>query len=1134
LARVKSPKIKLFIILTLILTGLIWVIFASSEVNTSYRVQPFAEKGVIDLRDWDFQKEGMLTLNGEWEFYENQLLSPQDFESDKAVNKKYLSLPGIFGEHGFGTYRLKLLMNKSEEISSLKIEYIQSAYKLWANNIAIAHAGKVGRSRNEMAAQVMPAVGSFHAENGEVYLTLQVSNFYFKYGFIDTIVLGNHDAISKYRDKKLAFDLFIFGCTIIAAMYSFTVYMKRKKDKASLYFSIICLIIAIRTLFIGERFFVYLFPNFNYMATFKITLWTFYLYMPFISLFIHKVYGGILSSGFLKFSSISAVIYGLIVFLGPTSYALIYIIPFEILALSSLLYMMYKISKLNFAKLNNEYFALAGLFSLFVLRINDILYEYSIIITGSFAPIGVLIFILTNYYLLAERQSTAFNELEIISEKLKSMDKQKDDFLAVTSHELKTPLGGIIGLTEVLARKVSKSSQKEDLDNLLLINSSAKRLLSLVDDIMVFSRLKNKEMNLNKKAVRLSRVCEIVVNLSMIDLKNKDIKLINHVGEEAPLVYGDENRIIQIFYNLINNALKFTHKGTIIVDYSLEGKFVRVHIKDTGIGIPESDMNKIFNIYEQAGGISNKYGGTGLGLYITKKLVELHGGEIKAESKLGHGSEFTFTLPILADNETCEKSEIFSERTYDFTIEDIGFYRNENQENVISDWVDECEKDAFISEAVKKMINSNNKDVKILIVDDEFSNLVILEDYLTKYGFNVIKASNGKDALKIVMGADDLDLVIMDMMMPDILGYQVCRIIREKYSLFTLPILIMTADTRIESMIASFESGANDYLVKPLNKKELMSRVNTLITLKHTVAEAISLANQISLANEKVEDLSQKNQESERKVHELMEIDKFKNEFFANLSHELRTPLNIICSTIQLLSHLESSEEIYKEKLKYYFKIMNQNSLRLQRIINNLIDITKLDSKHIELNLTNCNVVYFVEEIALSTSEYIKTKNINIIFDTDVEEKIIAIDEEKFERIILNLLSNAVKFTSDGGSIFVNVYDMEDNIEISIKDTGIGIPKEKLFFIFERFAQVDKSLTRNREGSGIGLSLVKSLVELHGGEIFALSEEGIGSEFILRIPVRILNAAEAESINLDIIRRTHDENITMEFSDIDL
>ena len=210
---------------------------------------------------------------------------------------------------------------------------------------------------------------------------------------------------------------------------------------------------------------------------------------------------------------------------------------------------------------------------------------------------------------------------------------------------------------------------------------------------------------------------------------------------------------------------------------------------------------------------------------------------------------------------------------------------------------------------------------------------------------------------------------------------------------------------------------------------------------------------------------------------------------------------------------------------------MKQNASRLLRLINNLIDITKIDSNYFNIDLQNCNIVSVVEDITLSVAQYVENKDIQIIFDTDSEEKIIACDPDKIERIILNLISNSIKFTEVGGCIIVDIHDKQDKVIISVKDTGIGIPKEKLKVIFNRFAQVDKSTTRNHEGSGIGLSLVKSLVEMHEGIIEVKSKYGRGTEFIIELPVKLLNEEGIVKKNKNI---KHDkvERIHIEFSDI--
>lgn len=283
----------------------------------------------------------------------------------------------------------------------------------------------------------------------------------------------------------------------------------------------------------------------------------------------------------------------------------------------------------------------------------------------------------------------------------------------------------------------------------------------------------------------------------------------------------------------------------------------------------------------------------------------------------------------------------------------------------------------------------------------------------------------------------------------------------------------------------------------------------------------------------KVEELRKNIKDKEKLLNETLEYDKLKTELFANVSHELRTPLNVILGAAQMSKIviddglLDNNSRIMKK----YLNMIQQNTYRLIRIVNNLIDINKMDSGFFQMDFQNCDIVNIVENITYSVAEYIKYKKINLIFDTNVEEKIIACDPDKIERIMLNLLSNATKFTELNGEIGVNMYDKESSIVISVKDNGIGIPNEKLKEVFEKFKQVDKSFKRSHEGSGIGLFLVKSLVEMHEGTIWVKSEYGKGSEFIIEIPAHIISDKGIKSI-ADDMKENHVERVNIEFSDI--
>lgn len=267
---------------------------------------------------------------------------------------------------------------------------------------------------------------------------------------------------------------------------------------------------------------------------------------------------------------------------------------------------------------------------------------------------------------------------------------------------------------------------------------------------------------------------------------------------------------------------------------------------------------------------------------------------------------------------------------------------------------------------------------------------------------------------------------------------------------------------------------------------------------------------------------------------DFVHIESIKNEFFTNISHEFKTPLNIILGTMQLLERNIIEGNIVSKNetdLNRHTKCIKQNSYRLLRLANNLIDMTRIDTGYYELQLGNHDIINIIEEITLSVSSYMEEKGISLIFDTNEEETILACDPDKIERIVLNLLSNAIKYTDYGGEINVYIKTIDSKIIVSIRDTGSGISEEKLPCIFERYVQDDSQYSKRAEGSGIGLSLVKSLIQMHGGSIYAKSELGVGSEFIFEIPTRLVEEEDIKYVKKDK-EHLRIEKCNVEFSDV--
>ncbi len=282
-----------------------------------------------------------------------------------------------------------------------------------------------------------------------------------------------------------------------------------------------------------------------------------------------------------------------------------------------------------------------------------------------------------------------------------------------------------------------------------------------------------------------------------------------------------------------------------------------------------------------------------------------------------------------------------------------------------------------------------------------------------------------------------------------------------------------------------------------------------LLTFDNTVKE-VKISSSITFFEENyyifccIHDLSAHNEQERIKVELENNIahEKFKVECFANISHDIKTPINVIYSAIQLQEMYTDSNDY--DKVLVYNNVIKQNCLRLQKLLNDVLDITKIDANHFKPNLEPCNIISSIEYITQSVTSYIEHNNISIIFDTNVEDKFALTDLGFIERIMLNLVSNAIKYGNQNGHVWVSLHDTDDHLIISIKDDGIGIPHEQISNIFKRFHKTNQSNASGVSSNGIGLSLVRSMVNLLDGSISCLSKEGDGSEFIVILPMASL------------------------------
>ncbi len=408
-------------------------------------------------------------------------------------------------------------------------------------------------------------------------------------------------------------------------------------------------------------------------------------------------------------------------------------------------------------------------------------------------------------------------------EEMKHLDQLKDDILANTSHELKTPLNGIVGIAESLLDGAAGQLNERQAYNLNLVVASGQRLTNLVNDILDFSKLKQHELELQMTPLDIKSVVNLVVDVSRPLVNKAELTLINQIDDDVPTVYADENRVQQILYNLVGNAIKFTDEGTIVVSSMVQDDNLVITVSDSGIGIAPNKLDSIFESFEQAdGSTARAYGGTGLGLSVTKQLVELHKGKIWVESNEGQGTGFSFTLPLFntqGDAQVVAKPVVNNKPAQSKTLGARTVFKEDFVEPALDDTPLLLEGEVVTDAG------------RILIVDDEPINLQVLQNHLRLKNYQITTAASGQEAIAAIEGEQKFDAVLLDVMMPGMTGFEVCRQIRRKYPTNQLPVLMVTAKDRISDLSASFGSGANDFLTKPVAKVELLERLKTQIAV---------------------------------------------------------------------------------------------------------------------------------------------------------------------------------------------------------------------------------------------------------------------------------------------------------------
>jgi len=788
---------------------------------------PVAVNGAIDLSTWDFEEGGVIKLDGEWEFYPNELLSQEDIASraQPGPQPEIIQVPGSWSQamdiRGSGTYRLRVWIGDPSPVFGMKTGSILLSHRLLVNGAEVVRSGQPG-GQESYRALMKPGVGFSPMRAGWNEIIVHVANYDFPAdsGIVESIYFGTAEQIIRLNDRAKAYDWVTITAFLIIGLYFAGLYAQRKKDRSSLVFGLMCLGGALFTSVRGERMLLHVFDDLSF--------WLYIQIQVLSAVGVGIGFALYVQTTFRAYCSMWIVRSGLVI---GSLLVLLYLLfapeinthPFRIATTFYIAfyqgYAIYIFVKAALHKVDGSaYLVFAAVaVNITALKQNMNLYFGQPIYTT--IPFEPFLFLLMLALLMSLRFSNAFHRIEELSEQLLTTDKLKDEFLARTSHEFKTPLHGVMSLSRSMLDDASTPPTTEQRDKLQLIVGMMGRLSQLVYDILDLSSLKQGQLRVEPMPIDVRAAVELQVRTYTYISQERNIQLINDVTAALPPALADENRLAQIISNLLDNAIKHTDHGRVTITAAVRGRFVEIALRDTGAGIASDKIPYVFEPFQAWE--DGQRGGYGLGLPIAKQLAELQNGTLTVESSIGEGSTFTLTLP------RAEKALMKSSEAARLALTDAPKPSLQS-------------KAADFSFGTPYESQPNGKHT-VLIVDDQFVNLKVLLDILQTLDYRVIAVKDGYEAIAQLDRPGKIDLVILDLMMPGMSGYEVCQEIRKRYSLLELPILMVTANINHQDRLTALQAGANDYLLKPFDHEELKARIGGLLALQASLAKAVHL-----------------------------------------------------------------------------------------------------------------------------------------------------------------------------------------------------------------------------------------------------------------------------------------------------
>ena len=656
----------------------------------------------------------------------------------------------------------------------------------------------------------------------------------------------------------------------------------------------------------------------------------------------------------------------------------------------------------------------------------------------------------------------AYDEERRRSEELAALDLAKTRFFSNVSHEFRTPLTLMLGPVEdVLGdpHGVTPEARKQ----LQVAHRNSLRLLRLVNTMLEFTRIEAGRAFAHYAPVDLPELTAELASSFRSACERAGLHLVINcpplaMGKQA---FVDIDMWEKVVLNLLSNAFKFTLEGEIEVRLEApSSREIRLVVRDTGLGIPAEELPRMFDRFHRIhNAAARTHEGTGIGLALTQELVKLHGGTIRVESQVGAGTAFHVAIPLGTSHLPADR--IGGHRTLASTSTDARAFVEEALRWLPGTDALPAAQDTFAFPASERP--------RILVADDNAD----MRGYVARLlsdRFTVETAPDGAVALAAAKQRVP-DLVLTDVMMPQLDGFGLLRELRLDPTTASVPVIMLSARAGEEARIEGLDAGADDYLIKPFSARELIARVGAHLQMARLRRQFVS---------------------------ELQEADRKKDAFLATLSHELRGPLAPLGNTLEILKRAGGDGELMREAQG----TMERQLSQLVRLVDDLLDVNRIARNRLELRRQRLDLGTILTK-AFDAARPLAEKFGHTLTLTLPEETLeVHGDAARLTQVLDNLLDNACKYTDPRGRIEVTLSAEGGEAIVAVCDSGLGIPQDKLATIFEMFAQVDRTLDRAEGGLGLGLTLVKRLVEMHGGTVEAFSEgPGRGSRFQVCLPI---------------------------------